>query len=780
MQSDDDIAAAPVGWRFGAFELYPAQRRMLYDGALVTVEGRALDLLVLLASRNQYELTRREVTEALWGNRPVSDTTLRQVLYKARRAVGDDGERQTIIRTLHGRSLQWVAPLEVLYASDTTGDSETKPTKVKPVLTVRKRWLPAAAAVVLSLTAMALWMNKASAPEDSPLLRVAIAPFVNDTNVEALDWTKHGLPGLLGTMLAQDGGGLDVLGTAQVARVWDAKPAQATEREARVRQTLGAQTLISGRLRKLTEDMYELTVRVTPHAGFRTQKITLTGAEPSLLAVNASRRIRGILLPQSKIPSDKPLPTDRFLAEAYARGMSLMVQGKMSQAGTLFELCVQNAPDFLPAQLQLGEVQIHTGKIDQARKTLSGLVDAAQKRADYSMLAQALNRLSGVEMYQQQFATALALVQRALPLATRSRDKKIQAVSALRIVNAASRLGKLELAGRELAQGRALIERNHLISLNPTLYNAEAFYAMARGDLAGREAADRASLRYSEATGNESNALSARYNVASDLSAQGRVTEAIPLLQNVFVDAKALHNTSLAWYSGYTLGAALLAGGVDQQALVLVDELLPIADPQKHATWRWATLTLRAAIESFRNDPKAALNTYRKAEELVVPEQAPLNAIQLLEYMARVAYAADPAALPQIARRADAIAATTKGVVGIAYAHNLLRAIVNAGSGWQKKAVKNLQAAAAASHPVDTQGYDFRGVAFILGTTNKAAAVIGKNGFDATACSDAPTLRLYAHLAHTSGDKDGQIRAEARIAALRKATLAALSSAVAT
>src|SRR5690606_9738265 len=92
MKVQGEQMAMPTGWRFGAFELYPAQRRLLRDGAPVEVEERALDLLVLLASHHDRDLERREVTTQLWGTRPVSDTTLRQVLHKARRAVDDDGE----------------------------------------------------------------------------------------------------------------------------------------------------------------------------------------------------------------------------------------------------------------------------------------------------------------------------------------------------------------------------------------------------------------------------------------------------------------------------------------------------------------------------------------------------------------------------------------------------------------------------------------------------------------------------------------------------------------
>ncbi|HEX5352726.1 MAG TPA: winged helix-turn-helix domain-containing protein [Rhodanobacteraceae bacterium] len=104
--------APATAWRWNDYLLLPSQRRLLHRGASVDVEDRAFDLLVLLLRHADRALDRQEIIAAIWGRRPVSDVTLRQLVYKARRAVGDDGEHQATIRTLYGRSLQWVAPVE--------------------------------------------------------------------------------------------------------------------------------------------------------------------------------------------------------------------------------------------------------------------------------------------------------------------------------------------------------------------------------------------------------------------------------------------------------------------------------------------------------------------------------------------------------------------------------------------------------------------------------------------------------------------------------------------
>jgi TolB-like protein/DNA-binding winged helix-turn-helix (wHTH) protein/Tfp pilus assembly protein PilF len=109
-----DNAESATACRFGRFILDRSQRRLLCDGAPVELEERVFDLILLLLDNRARALDRREVIDALWGKRPVSDATLRQLLYKARRVLDDDGTHQTVIRTLHGRSLQWVAPVAPL------------------------------------------------------------------------------------------------------------------------------------------------------------------------------------------------------------------------------------------------------------------------------------------------------------------------------------------------------------------------------------------------------------------------------------------------------------------------------------------------------------------------------------------------------------------------------------------------------------------------------------------------------------------------------------------
>lgn len=125
-ETAQDPQPTPVvtGRRYGAFVLKPTARRLLREDTELKVEDRVFDLIMLLLQHRDRALDRREIIDTLWGSPPISDATLRQLVHKARRALDDDGERQGVIRTLYGRSLQWVDAVEPVQDVD-VGNGDT-------------------------------------------------------------------------------------------------------------------------------------------------------------------------------------------------------------------------------------------------------------------------------------------------------------------------------------------------------------------------------------------------------------------------------------------------------------------------------------------------------------------------------------------------------------------------------------------------------------------------------------------------------------------------------
>ena len=83
------------------------------DGKPIAVEPKVFDLLVLLLSNGDRVVSRQEIVDRLWSGRIISDAALSTCIKSARRAVGDDGTSQRIIRTFRGRGLRAVARVVV-------------------------------------------------------------------------------------------------------------------------------------------------------------------------------------------------------------------------------------------------------------------------------------------------------------------------------------------------------------------------------------------------------------------------------------------------------------------------------------------------------------------------------------------------------------------------------------------------------------------------------------------------------------------------------------------
>lgn len=78
------------------------------------VQPQVFDVLSHLVLNRSRVVPKTELLDTVWGDRFVSESTLTSRIKAARRAVGDDGITQSIIKTVHGRGYRWVAPIEEL------------------------------------------------------------------------------------------------------------------------------------------------------------------------------------------------------------------------------------------------------------------------------------------------------------------------------------------------------------------------------------------------------------------------------------------------------------------------------------------------------------------------------------------------------------------------------------------------------------------------------------------------------------------------------------------
>lgn len=91
------------------------------DGVEVPVEPQVFDLLRLLIERRGAVVRKEELLDEVWGDRFVSESALTTRIKMARRIVGDDGARQRVIRTVHGKGYEFVAEVREIDARPAGG-----------------------------------------------------------------------------------------------------------------------------------------------------------------------------------------------------------------------------------------------------------------------------------------------------------------------------------------------------------------------------------------------------------------------------------------------------------------------------------------------------------------------------------------------------------------------------------------------------------------------------------------------------------------------------------
>ena len=93
---------------FGDYRLDIERRELRRRAMLVDIEPMVFDLLVFLVKKRDRVVSRDDLLEAVWGGRIVSESALTTRINAARRAIGDDGTAQRLIRTFTRKGIRFV------------------------------------------------------------------------------------------------------------------------------------------------------------------------------------------------------------------------------------------------------------------------------------------------------------------------------------------------------------------------------------------------------------------------------------------------------------------------------------------------------------------------------------------------------------------------------------------------------------------------------------------------------------------------------------------------
>jgi DNA-binding winged helix-turn-helix (wHTH) protein len=96
-------------YRFALCELDIRLHQLRREGTVIGVEPKVFDLLIYLLQHRDRLVSKNELLDQLWPGQVVGEATLTRCITSVRKAVGDDGAKQAIIETQHGRGYRFIA-----------------------------------------------------------------------------------------------------------------------------------------------------------------------------------------------------------------------------------------------------------------------------------------------------------------------------------------------------------------------------------------------------------------------------------------------------------------------------------------------------------------------------------------------------------------------------------------------------------------------------------------------------------------------------------------------
>jgi len=114
---------------FFADHTLDTDRRELRRGSeRIAVEPQVFDLLIYLVQNRDRVVSKDDLVASVWGGRIVSDSTLTSRINAARKAIGDNGEDQKLIRTIARKGLRFVGAVR----TQSNGDEPAHATGPRP------------------------------------------------------------------------------------------------------------------------------------------------------------------------------------------------------------------------------------------------------------------------------------------------------------------------------------------------------------------------------------------------------------------------------------------------------------------------------------------------------------------------------------------------------------------------------------------------------------------------------------------------------------------------
>ena len=176
-------------YQFAEFEVDLSQQELRRRGEFIHIEPQVFDLIVHLVRNHDRIVSKDELVDAVWQGRIISEAALSSRINAARRALGDNGNDQSLIRTLHKRGFRFVGPVRIVETPESYGEG----TQLVREGSIVPANAPTTVSVAAEVSNLENIVSETVRAEAVTRLSIAVIPFENISDDPENDYFSYGL-----------------------------------------------------------------------------------------------------------------------------------------------------------------------------------------------------------------------------------------------------------------------------------------------------------------------------------------------------------------------------------------------------------------------------------------------------------------------------------------------------------------------------------------------------------------------------------------------------------
>ena len=176
-------------YRFADFEIDLGQQELRRLGEALHIEPQVFDLVVHLVRNHDRIVSKDELIEKIWNGRIISEAALSSRINGARRALGDNGNDQVFIRTLHKRGFRFVGDVQAVNALE----ADAEPVRPVPDDDAAPAYVPVSVSVSAEVHHLDDIVSESVKAEAVTRPSIAVLPFGNMSDDPENDYFSYGL-----------------------------------------------------------------------------------------------------------------------------------------------------------------------------------------------------------------------------------------------------------------------------------------------------------------------------------------------------------------------------------------------------------------------------------------------------------------------------------------------------------------------------------------------------------------------------------------------------------